>query len=64
MATDIREIRNTPDKSGTEGSNHVPDQVVSDRGLRAHRLLGAGRELSPDRDAVAELIEERSERSS
>ena len=33
--------------------------VVSDRGERASRLLGAGRKFSPDRDAVTELVEER-----
>ena len=34
-------------------------QVIHDRGALARRLLGAGRKFSPDRDAVAELVEQR-----
>jgi hypothetical protein len=34
-------------------------RVIPDRGELARRLLGAGREFAPERDAVAELIQER-----
>lgn len=42
-----------------EGSDEILVRVIPDRGERARRLVGAGREFSPDRDAVAELIAER-----
>lgn len=34
-------------------------RVIPDRGERARRLLGAGRKFSPERDAVSELVAER-----
>jgi serine/threonine protein kinase len=34
-------------------------RVIFDRGERARRLLGAGRKFSPNRDAVADLVAER-----
>jgi AbrB family looped-hinge helix DNA binding protein len=42
-----------------EGREEILVRVIPDRGERARRLLGAGRKLSPDRDAVAELVAER-----
>ena len=42
-----------------EGAEEILVRVIPDRGELARRLLGAGREFAPERDAVAELIEER-----
>lgn len=42
-----------------EGSDEVTVRVIPTRGERARRLMGAARQWSPDRDAVAELIAER-----
>jgi uncharacterized protein len=42
-----------------EGEEQILVRVIPDRGELAHRLLGAGREFAPERDAVAELIRER-----
>jgi len=42
-----------------EGRDEILVRVIPDRGERARRLLGAGRKLSPDRDAIAELVAER-----
>ena len=42
-----------------EGEEKIPVRVLPDRGELARRLLGAGREFAPERDAVAELIRER-----
>jgi AbrB family looped-hinge helix DNA binding protein len=42
-----------------EGREEILVRVISDRGERARRLLGAGCRFSPDRDAVAELVAER-----
>jgi AbrB family looped-hinge helix DNA binding protein len=42
-----------------EGEEQILVRVIPDRGELARRLLGAGREYAPERDAVAELIEER-----
>jgi AbrB family looped-hinge helix DNA binding protein len=42
-----------------EGKEEILVRVIPGRGELAHRLLGAGREYSPERDAVAALIEER-----
>lgn len=42
-----------------EGREEILVRVIPDRGELARRLLGAGRELAPDRDAVAELVAER-----
>jgi AbrB family looped-hinge helix DNA binding protein len=42
-----------------EGKEEILVRVISDRGELAHRLLGAGREFALERDAVAELVEER-----
>lgn len=36
-------------------------RVIPDRAELARRLLGAGRRFSPERDAVSELVAERSE---
>lgn len=42
-----------------EGSDEVTVRVIPTRGERARRLMGAARQWSPERDAVAELIAER-----
>jgi AbrB family looped-hinge helix DNA binding protein len=42
-----------------EGAEEILVRVIPDRGELARRLLGAGRELAPERDAVVELIQER-----
>ena len=42
-----------------EGKDEILVRVIPDRGELARRLLGAGRKLSPHRDAVAELVAER-----
>jgi AbrB family looped-hinge helix DNA binding protein len=42
-----------------EGKDEILVRVIPDRGRLARRLLGAGRELSPGRDAVADLVAER-----
>src|SRR5947208_1707227 len=42
-----------------EGRDEILVRVIPDRGERARRLLGAGRRFSPERDAVAELVAER-----
>ncbi|HUW41875.1 MAG TPA: AbrB/MazE/SpoVT family DNA-binding domain-containing protein [Rectinemataceae bacterium] len=48
-----------------EGEN--PDEilvrVIPDRAESARRLLGRGKALSPERDAVAELVSERENES-
>lgn len=36
-------------------------KILPTRGSMARRLLGAGRKFSPNRDAVAELIQERAQ---
>ena len=42
-----------------EGEEQILVRVIPDRSELARRLLGAGREFAPERDAVAELIQER-----
>ena len=42
-----------------EGEETILVRVIPDREELARRLLGAGRVFAPERDAVAELIEER-----
>jgi AbrB family looped-hinge helix DNA binding protein len=42
-----------------EGKDEILVRVIPDRGRLARRLLGAGRELSPERDAVADLVADR-----
>jgi AbrB family looped-hinge helix DNA binding protein len=42
-----------------EGKEEILVRVIPDRGELARRLLGAGRDFAPERDAVAELIQER-----
>ena len=42
-----------------EGKEEILVRVIPDRGERARRLLGAGRKFSPERDAVSELVAER-----
>lgn len=42
-----------------EGKDEILVRVIPDRGELARRLLGAGRQFSPQRDSVAELIAER-----
>lgn len=44
-----------------EGKEEILVRVIPDRGELARRLLGAGRQFAPERDAVAELIQERTE---
>lgn len=41
------------------GTDEILVRVIPDRKEMARRLLGAGRRYSPERDAVAELIAER-----
>jgi len=42
-----------------EGKDEIVVRVIPDRGELARRLCGMGAHLAPERDAVAELIEER-----
>ena len=42
-----------------EGKDEILVRVIPDRGELARRLLGAGRQFSPQRDSVAESIAER-----
>ena len=42
-----------------EGKEEILVRVIPDRGELARRLLGAGRQFAPERNAVAELIQER-----
>lgn len=42
-----------------EGTDQIVVRVIPDRRELARRLLGAGRQYSPERDAVAELVAER-----
>jgi len=42
-----------------EGRDEILVRVIPDRGRLARQLLGAGRSLSPERDAVAELVADR-----
>jgi AbrB family looped-hinge helix DNA binding protein len=42
-----------------EGREEILVRVIPDRGELARRLVGAGRRFSPERDAVAELVDER-----
>lgn len=42
-----------------EGKDEILVRVIPDRGELARRMLGAGRRFSPERDAVAELVDER-----
>lgn len=42
-----------------EGKDEILVRVIPDRAELARRLLGAGRRFSPERDAVAELVDER-----
>lgn len=44
-----------------EGKEEILVRVIPDRGELARRLLGSGRQFAPERDAVAELIQERTE---
>jgi hypothetical protein len=51
-----RALVGEPEREDQGPSGHV--NAVA-RGELARRLLGAGRKISPDRDAVAELVAER-----
>ena len=42
-----------------EGKNEILVRVIPGRGELGRRLLGAGRQFSPQHDSVAELIAER-----
>lgn len=42
-----------------EGKDEILVRVIPDRGELARRLLGKGKHLSPERNAVEELIAER-----
>lgn len=42
-----------------EGKEEILVRVIPDRGELARRLLGTGRQFSPERDAVSELVTER-----
>lgn len=44
-----------------EGKEEILVRVIPDRGQLARRLCGLGLAHSPERDAVAELVEERDE---
>ncbi len=44
----------------TENPDEIVVRVIPDRAELARRLVGEGRRFSPERDAVAELLEERS----
>lgn len=44
-----------------EGKDEILVRVIPGRGELARRLLGSGRRLSPNRDAVAGLVAERQE---
>ncbi len=44
----------------TENSEEIVVRVIPDRAELARRLVGQGRRFSPERDAVADLIAERS----
>jgi bifunctional DNA-binding transcriptional regulator/antitoxin component of YhaV-PrlF toxin-antitoxin module len=44
-----------------EGKEEILVRVIPDCGERARRLLGAGRKFSPERDAVSELVAERTD---
>ena len=46
-----------------EGKDEILVRVIPDRSELARRLLGAGRRFSPERDAVAELVDERARES-
>jgi hypothetical protein len=48
-----------PPQKAVDEVRFIP--AVTDRGELARRLLGALRRFSPERDAVAELIAERTE---
>jgi len=48
------------DWQSVEGRDEILVRVIPHRGELARRLLGAGRKFSPDRDAVSELVAERS----
>lgn len=41
------------------GNDQILVRVIPDRGELSRRLLGKGRALAPERDSVAELVEER-----
>jgi bifunctional DNA-binding transcriptional regulator/antitoxin component of YhaV-PrlF toxin-antitoxin module len=43
------------------GKDEILVRVIPDRGALARQLLGAGRRFSPNRDAVAELVAERTD---
>lgn len=42
-----------------EGTDEILVRVIPDRGELARRLVGTGKRFSPERDAVAELVDER-----
>lgn len=42
-----------------EGKEEIVVRLIPDRGELARRLLGAGKQFSPQRDSVAELLAER-----
>lgn len=42
-----------------EGKDEIVVRVIPDRGELARRLCGMGAQVAPERDAVAELVEER-----
>ena len=42
-----------------EGKDEILVRVIPDRKELSRRLLGAGRDIAPERDAVAELVADR-----
>jgi bifunctional DNA-binding transcriptional regulator/antitoxin component of YhaV-PrlF toxin-antitoxin module len=47
------------DWQAVPGSEEMRVRVIPRRGEQARRLLGAGRSIAPERDAVGELLAER-----
>ncbi len=44
----------------TDQQDEILIRVIPDRGALARQLLGTGRRFSPEKDAIAELVAERS----
>lgn len=42
-----------------EGKEEILVRIIPHRGELARRLLGAGKRFSPERDSIAELVNER-----
>ena len=55
----LNKLEYPEDWQPVEGKEEIPVRVIPDRGELARRLLGAGGKFAPERDSVAELIQER-----